>query len=127
MRVQRAILFIILAGCLGACASSKKAAYTPAGTWEYLVRGTPEGDDYGTFVLTVVDDVLVGEVISKNYGRAPMEGVSFGEGNVFSCNFFMADADLDMNGTFEGNSFEGTIDAGQFGVFNMTANRKAER
>ena len=112
---------------MASCASSKKNVYSPSGSWEYVVKGTSKGDSYGIFVLTMVDETLAGSMISDEFGESRMEHVTWEEGNIFSCNFFMADIDQDMTGTFNGDTFSGTIDAGQYGVFPLSANRKVAK
>ena len=127
MSLNKQVTFLSLAILCLSCASSKKVIYSPAGSWEYVAKGTPNGDSHGIFVLTMVDNVLSGRMISDQYGESPMEDVVWEEGNLLRCNYFMADADLDLEGIFEGDYFLGTIDAGQYGVFPISANRKVEK
>jgi len=104
------------------CAGTKKVVYSPVGSWEYVVVGTPNGDAVGTFILTQVEDVFKGTFRSAEYGDAEMENLYYAEGKM-TCQFYIAGIDLTMNGTFEGETFIGSIDGGQEGSFPITANR----
>lgn len=51
-----------------------------------------------------------------------MENLFYVDGKI-TCQFYLAGIDLSMSGIFTGESFSGTIDAGETGVFPITANR----
>jgi len=120
--MKKYILIIVVATMGFGCAGTKKVIYSPIGSWEYLVIGTPNGDASGTFILTQVEDVFKGTFRSAEYGDAEMENLYYSEGKM-TCQFFIAGIDLIMNGTFEGETFIGSIDGGQEGLFPITANR----
>ena len=87
-----------------------------------MVIGTPSGDTSGVFILTKTDDVFTGTFNSSEYGNTEMENLFYVDGKI-TCQFYLAGIDLSMSGIFTGESFSGTIDAGETGVFPITANR----
>ena len=123
LRTMRKIYFIFLLAVLTVgCAGTRKVVYSPVGTWEYMVIGTPSGDTNGVFILTKTDDVFTGTFNSSEYGNTEMENLFYVDGKI-TCQFYLAGIDLSMSGIFTGESFSGTIDAGETGVFPITANR----
>ncbi len=102
------------------------AVYTPAGNWDYVVLGTPNGDVEGTLILTETDGVYSGKFISDQ-GDLDLENITYSEENPFSCTFWYQDMEFSMTGTFEGDTFKGTVDGGpQIGSWPMTANRAVD-
>jgi len=119
------LVFIIVLIVVSSCAGSKKAVYSPAGAWEYMVIGTPNGDASGIMTLTKTEGGLEGTFDSPQYGKSNMGNLVFNaETKEMTCDFYLSGIDLLLKGTFEGDTFEGNIDAGQNGAFPMTANRK---
>lgn len=119
------LLIIITLIVVSSCVGSKKVVYSPVGAWEYTVIGTPNGDASGIMTLTKTDDGLEGTFNSPQYGESNMENLLFNaETKEITCEFYLSGIDLLLKGTFEGDTFDGNIDAGQNGAFPMTANRK---
>ena len=119
------LLFIIVLIVVSSCAGSKKAVYSPVGAWEYMVIGTPNGDASGIMSLTNTEDGLKGTFNSPQYGESNMENLVFdSETKEITCEIYLSGIDLSLKGIFDGDTFEGNIDAGQNGAFPMTANRK---
>ncbi len=113
------LAFLLVFGCSG----SKKAVYSPVGVWNYTVIGTPNGDTEGTFILSNTEEGMKGLFKSYEYGESDMENLTFGESNDLKCTMYLSGIDLILNGTFEGDTFSGTVDAGQAGAFPITAAR----
>lgn len=120
------LTIIMLALLVMGCAGSKKAVYTPSGTWEFTVYSTPIGDATGEMVLVDTEEGLEGSFNSLDYGNAKLNNLVYGEEKTITCNFYMADTDHYLKGTFEVDTFTGTIDSADGSVYNMTASRKIE-
>ncbi len=118
-------VLILLSILVFGCAGSKKAVYSPVGTWEYTVIGTPNGDYPGTFILTQTEEGMKGIMKSYEYGESELESLTYttGESNEMKCMLYLSGMDLSMTGVFVGDTFSGTIDAGQNGAFPITASR----
>ena len=119
--MRKFYMIFLLAVVNVGCAGIRKVVYSPVGTWEYVVTGTPSGDTNGTFILTKPDDVFTGSFKSAEYGETEMENLYYADGKI-TCQFYLAGIDLSMSGVFAGDTFSGTIDSGQMGVFPITAN-----
>ncbi len=99
-----------------------KAVYTPVGSWDYIVVGTPNGDVLGNMVLTEIEDVFSGKLVSDQ-GDIDLESVSYSEKQL-SCIFYYQGMEFSLTGTFEGDIFTGVIDGGsQVGSFPFSAER----
>ena len=131
--MQRASFYVvvcILAGGLAAgCAStSKMAAPSPAGEWDYTVFNTPQGDVTGTLMIVAEGDVYSGEIVFEAFNQtASMTDVAFTD-STFSFKAII-DAggqlvDLDTRMTLNGNMMKGKMDASGFGGFDISATRK---
>lgn len=118
-RLAIIFLFLTVIGCSG----SKKVIYSPVGSWNYTVVGTPNGDAKGTFILTRMENGIKGMFKSNEYGESNMENLSIGENNELKCTMYLSGIDLSLNGIFEGDTFSGNVDAGQTGTFPITATR----
>ena len=115
---------ILLVAVIGFGCAGSKVVYSPVGSWDYVVSGTPNGDVQGIMVLTETEDVLSGKFVSDQ-GDLPLENVNYTEEKQLTARFYFEGMEFSMTGTFEGETFAGTIDGGdQIGLFSMTANRK---
>ena len=121
-KMKKSVL-ILLSFLIFGCAGSKKAVYSPVGAWEYTVIGTPNGDTSGTFILTQTEEGMKGVFKSYEYGESDLESLTYGESQDMKCTLYLSGMDLSMTGVFEGDTFSGTIDAGQNGSFPITATR----
>ncbi len=113
------ILFVALLW-LASCASSKTMAYDPAGTWNYSVTGTPNGTVDGTMIISKNGDNYTGEMQSS-LGNAAMDNLKI-EDNALNASLYFQGTELSVNGTFEGDTFDGEVVAG-YDSFGMTASR----
>ncbi len=105
---------------LAGCASSKSMAYDPSGNWNYTVTGTPNGTVEGTMTITKNGDSYSGELQSP-IGSTNLNNLEI-EGQTLSADFDYSGTEIQMSGTFEGDSFNGEVAAG-YDSFDMTANR----
>ena len=126
MRKINTLLALTLIVVLASCASNKYV-WTPVGNWEYTVSDTPNGDTFGTMIVTEDEGVRVGKLRSPEYGDANIENFNIDENNQLTGKFSMAGMDMDIFGNFEGETFAGTIDAGYNGSFPMVANRQVDQ
>lgn len=110
----------IWAGCAGT-KKSREAKYI--GDWEYLVKDTPNGDVNGVMTISREGEVYIGKLTS-DMGEISLNDLSILEDKL-SANFDIQGMRLDMNGTFEGPQFTGTI-AVDYSTFPMTATKKTE-
>jgi len=106
---------------LSSCASSKTMAYDPSGNWDYTVTGTPNGDVNGTMVISKDGDNYTGKLQSTQ-GGIDLEDLTI-EGQTLNAEFYYSGTNLTLNGTFEGDSFDGKVAAGSYDSFDMTADR----
>jgi len=99
------------------------AVYNPAGNWDYVVLGTPNGDVNGTLVLNETDGAYSGKFISDQ-GELVLENVNYSEEKQLTCTFWVQGMEFSMTGTFEGDTYIGIVDGGdQVGSWPITANR----
>ena len=120
---------IILALIVMGCASSKKNVYSPAGTWDYMVLATPNGDVGGELILVQTENGLEGVLSSPAFGDTDLENIVYsGEEKSLDASFYLSMAGMDfmIKGNFDGDSFIGSVDGGQMGVFEMKATRQVE-
>lgn len=119
------IAFVALAfsSCKGTKGVAKKAmkAYTPAGNWDYMVSGIPDGDVTGTLVLMDEADGMTGR-LETDAGSVDLEDVTFAD-NVLTAVFSYQGTDVQLKGTFAGEKFTGFVEAQGY-EFPITADRK---
>lgn len=121
----------------GACSSTKKTtAASPAstqpaalsnsassylGTWSFLVTGTPDGDTKGDMIISQNGNVLKG-MISSGVGQSEIKDLKI-VNNILTGVFDYNGMSINMAGTFNGNNFEGKVEAQGYS-FPMTATKK---
>lgn len=120
--IQRIFIFLLVALLSYACASSKKVADASTGTWEYVIKNTPEGDLPGTMVIAKDGDSYTG-YLETTQGRLELNDVVVENGNM-KCNFDYMGYEILMTGLFEGNAFNGKVSV-DYNDFPMTATKKA--
>ena len=128
--MRSTLLTIVMALIVMGCASSKKNVYTIVGTWDYTVYNTPNGDSSGELILVETEEGIKGVLSSPDLGDTDLENLVYsGEDKSFSATFWlsMANMDFTITGNFEGDSFSGSVDAGQMGAFDMKAARQIEQ
>ena len=104
-----------------ACASSKKIADASLGTWDYVIKNTPEGDLAGTMIIAKESDSYTG-YLESTQGRIDLQDVSVENGNM-NCNFDYMGYQILLSGLFEGASFNGKVSV-DYNDFMMTATKK---
>lgn len=126
------LIVLLLAGVLAAgCAStSKMAAPSPIGVWEYVIPNTPQGDAHGTIMVASEGDALSGEMFIDILDQTvPIEEAAFQDST------FSFKATLNANGqpigtltrmTLNGDAMKGTLQTDGFGEFAITAMRKPD-
>ena len=114
-----AMALFLAAGC-----ASVKSKYSPAGTWNYIVKDTPMGDAAGTMDITSGDNGFSGKLITSNFGEGNMENLTIVD-NQLTASVYLAGAgiSIDVKGLFEGETFTGTVNANG-DEYPMTATRK---
>lgn len=113
-----AMVFVLF--WLASCASSRNMAFDPAGSWDYIVSDTPNGDVEGTLVISKSGDDYSGEIRSQA-GSVSLDGMQI-EGKNLNAVFVFQGTELSLSGTFEQDTFNGEVKAG-YDSFAMTANR----
>jgi len=119
--IQRVFIFLMAALVAYACASSKKVADVSVGTWDYVVKNTPEGDLSLTMVIEKSDDAYTG-YLESSQGRTDLKDVKIENGNM-NCNFDYAGYKVLMTGLFEGDVFNGKVSV-DYNDFMVVATRK---
>ena len=114
------ILFVTILGY--GCAS----VYSPAGSWEYMIAGTPNGDVPGTMVLTETEGAYTGKFVS-DLGDLELENLKYSEEEGLGATFYYQGMEFAIKGNFIENAYTGTVDGGpQIGSWPMTATRVEE-
>lgn len=119
--IQRIFIFLLVALVAYACASSKKVADISVGTWDYVVKNTPEGDLFLTMVIEKNGDAYTG-YLESSQGRTDLKDVKIESGNM-NCNFDYAGYQVLMTGLFEGDVFNGKVSV-DYNDFMVVATRK---
>ena len=117
------IYFILIVAAFIAygCAASKNVVDLSVGTWDYVVKDTPNGDTSGNFVIAKEGENYSGTLNGEG-GTYPLENIKVEE-NVLSCSFDYQDMVLVIKGTIEGASFTGNVSV-DYNSFPMTATRR---
>ncbi len=109
-RIATYVAFCAALLFMGGCAASKVSQNSPAGAWNYTVKNTPEGNLSGTMNILQNGDGYTGN-LSSNAGTVDLSNVTI-EDNQLSSNFYMQGTNIQLIGTFSGNTFTGSVDAG---------------
>lgn len=119
--MQKILVFIIAAFIAYGCASSKKVVDVSIGTWDYVVKGTPDGDLEGNLIIANEGGIYTG-LLNTSQGEIPLEEITIEDGNL-RCTFEAAGYNMVMKGIFEGTSFEGNISV-DYTEFPITATKR---
>ncbi len=122
-------LVLLVGGLVAGCAStSKMAAPSPVGEWEYVILNTPQGDATGSMMVADDGGTMGGEISSDMLQQVvAMEDVAFQDST------FSFKATFDANGqiidtisrmTLNGSMMKGIMEVSGFGEFEITATRK---
>ena len=112
-------LFIFLLW-FSSCATSKKAAYSPVGTWNYTVQGTPNGNITGKMIIDQAGDTYTGH-IQSDMGKIPMEDLTI-KGKDMTSNLVVNGSPVTVQGAFDENIFSGKVKVG-YDTYDITANK----
>lgn len=115
------ITLIIFVVAFFSCASTKKIVYTPAGSWNYVVSNTPQGNIKGTMVITQ-DESLFSGVLNSSAGKIDLNNVEIIE-NGLNATFNYQGYQFRLKGLFEGESFNGNVSFSE-GQFPIIASRE---
>jgi hypothetical protein len=118
---QRLIIFLMAALVAYACATSKKVADISVGTWDYVVKNTPEGDLSGIMIFARDGDTYTG-YMENSQGRVDFKDVVIENGQI-NCNFDYNGYTVLMSGLFEANAFNGKVSV-DYNDFLMTATKR---
>ena len=113
------IVFIVIVSF--SCASSKKAADISVGNWDYTVKGTPNGNISGYFMIVKEGDNYSG-AINGSQGSTPFKTISV-EDKSLNATFDYSSYSVTMKGEFEGNAFTGTVTV-DYNNFPITATKQ---
>ena len=113
-------LLLICFSLLAACSASKKLANSVVGTWNYTISDTPYGDVAGVMNIAKAGDGYAG-TLTTDEGTLELKNVKISDSKL-TCTFTAQGYDLDMDGTFEGDSFKGEVGV-DFNTFDMTATK----
>ena len=89
------------------------------GVWDYEIFNLPRGEPVGYFTLSKIDDQY-NLVLSNAKGLLEVEDVSIEKECIVGGQFVSEGYTIDLRGVFDGNTFEGNIDA-EGNVFRMEA------
>ncbi len=103
------------------CKATKTVAWTPAGSWDFTVKNTPNGDVSGVLTLTRVDDGYTATMTTPD-GQIDLKKVKV-EGETLKAVLDYSGYQLDVEGVFAGESMTGSVGMG-YDSFPMTATRK---
>ncbi len=102
------------------CATTKNLE-SAVGTWDYLLKGTPNGDVTGYFTIVKDVDKYTG-VIYSDQGSNQLNNITI-EKDDLRCEFNYQGYSIVMQGSFEGKDFNGkmTVD---YNDFPLTATKR---
>jgi hypothetical protein len=117
------LIFIIFA-LLSSCASTKSAKEnSPAGNWDYAIKGTPEGDFTGIMTITKTETGYTGQMTTSQ-GTLPFKSTKFiSAENRLEAEFEYGGMGVFLIGIIAGTTMTGTVDTQGY-EFPLTANKK---
>ena len=114
---------LLLALCLSVlilgCSTLDERVDPLVGVWDYEIFNLPRGEPVGNFTLSKIDDQY-NLVLSNAKGLLEVEDVSIEKERIVGGQFVSEGYTIDLRGVFDGNTFEGNIDA-EGNVFRMEA------
>ncbi|MEZ4773742.1 MAG: hypothetical protein R3D00_11215 [Bacteroidia bacterium] len=93
------------------CKSTKSVSYSAAGNWDFSVTNTPEGDYKGVMVLTQAEEGYTGYLEAAG-SKIELKNIVIDDENKLKASLYFSGNDLDIKGTFSGESFTGFVVAG---------------
>ena len=103
------VFSLFVASLLGACASLQTQVDPVLGEWQYVIENLPRGEPEGSFTIVNNGDGYAGTLQRKGDQPVPLENIILENGVLESSNFATQGYSVTMSGTFEGDSFEGTL------------------
>lgn len=118
------LLIIVAIAILSSCASTKSAKEnSPAGDWDYSIKGTPQGDFSGVMTITKTESGFTGQLVSGQ-GTLPFTSTRyFKEENKVEAEFDYSGMPVVLTGMITGTTMTGTVATSGY-EFELTANKK---
>ena len=122
--MQKVFFLAIIALIAFGCASSKKAVDISIGTWDHVVKDTPYGDVEGYMIIAKEVDNYTGS-LNSDQGSIPIENLTIEDKNLKGV-FYMEGMEIQISGTFEGNTYTGKVSVDD-NEFSMTATKREKQ
>ena len=107
--IRNILLSLIAASLLGACATLQIKMDPALGEWQYVIENLPRGEPEGTFTIAKDGDGYAGTLLRKGGDTVALDDIAL-ENSVLESSRFQAEGNsVVMSGTFEGESFSGTL------------------
>ena len=119
--IRNVLIFIVATFIIYACASSKKVVDISIGSWDFVVKNTPEGDFTGTFIIAKEGDNYTGS-LNNDQENIQLENISVVDKEL-TCYFDYQGYQVTMTGMFEEDTFSGKCTV-EYNDFPMTATRQ---
>jgi hypothetical protein len=114
---------LVAVSLLGACATLQTQVDPTLGEWQYVVENLPRGEPEGAFTIAKDEGGYAGTLRRKGGDGVALDDIVIA-GNLLESSRFQAQGNtVLMSGTFEGDSFEGTLTV-MGRTFPITAVRK---
>ena len=117
--LSKLLLALGLSVLILGCSTLDERVEPLVGVWDYEIFNLPRGEPVGYFALSKIDDQY-NLVLSNAKGLLEVEDVSIEKERIVGGQFVSEGYTIDLRGVFEGNTFEGNIDA-EGNVFRMEA------
>jgi hypothetical protein len=125
MKKTTCFLFVLFSiALLMSCASTKSAKEnSPAGEWDYSIKGTPDGDFTGVMTITKTDDGYTGN-LATSMGTLPFTATRYlKENNKIEAEFEYSGMPVVLTGVITGPTMTGSVATGNY-EFPLTATKK---
>ena len=117
--LSKLLLALGLSVLILGCSTLDERVDPLVGVWDYEIFNLPRGEPVGNFTLSKIDDQY-NLVLSNAKGLLEVEDVSIEKERIVGGQFVSEGYTIDLRGVFDGNTFEGNIDA-EGNVFRMEA------
>ena len=117
--LSKLLLALGLSVLILGCSTLDERVDPLVGVWDYEIFNLPRGEPVGYFTLSKIDDQY-NLVLSNAKGLLEVEDVSIEKECIVGGQFVSEGYTIDLRGVFDGNTFEGNIDA-EGNVFRMEA------
>lgn len=107
--ISKFVFSLVAVSLLGACATLQTQVDPTIGEWQYVIESLPRGEPEGTFTIANGGDGYTGTLLRKGGDTVALDEIAM-ENSVLESSRFQAEGNaVTMSGTFEGDSFEGTL------------------